>query len=576
MTLIGLLQIVIVLAIVGILMPPLGNYMAKVFQGERVFLSPVIRPLEVGVYKLSGVREDQEQRWTGYLLAVMLFSVAGLLISYAIMRLQAHLPLNPDGQSAVNGWLSFNTAVSFTTNTNWQNYGGESTMSYLSQMLALATHNFMSAAMGIAVAVAVVRAFARQSMQQLGSFWVDVTRCTLYVLLPISIVVTLLLVAQGVPQTLGGSVTAKTLEGAAQTIARGPVASQEVIKELGTNGGGFFNTNSAHPFENPSPLTNVVENVMLLAIPFALAWMFGRMVGSIKQGLALAGAMLAVMIIGIAVGAPAEKIGNPAFTQLDISQASNGVSPGGNMEGKEVRNGPILSALWMVSTTNTSTGAVNSFHDSFTPLGGLVALVNMELGEITPGGVGSGLYGILIFAVVSVFIAGLMVGRTPEYLGKKIQGYEIKMASLAILITPLNVLAWTGLSVLIPKGVGPILNPGPHGLSEILYAFSSFNGNNGSAFAGLGTNTNYYNLVGGLAMFTGRFIFLVPIMALAGSLVAKRKVPESAGTFPTDSVLFSGLLVGVILIVGALTFFPALSLGPIVEHLRMVAGQLSG
>jgi K+-transporting ATPase ATPase A chain len=570
-----IVQIVIYLAIVALITPFLGEYMAKVFSGQRVFLSPVVRPVERGFYLLAGIREDREQRWTGYLLAVLLFSVVGLLLTYAILRLQAHLPFNPDGQAAVPGWLSFNTAVSFTTNTNWQNYGGESTMSYLSQMLGLATHNFMSGAMGIAVAVAFVRAFARQSVQEIGNFWVDVTRSTLYVLLPISIVIALVLVAQGVPQTLGGSVAAKTLEGATQTIARGPVASQEVIKELGTNGGGFFNTNSAHPFENPSPLTNLVELVAILSIPFGLAWMFGRMVGSIKQGIAIGSAMAVVLVLGMVVSVPAEVTGNPAFTTLGVSQATSGSSPGGNMEGKEVRFGPTLSAVWMTATTDTSTGAVNSFHDSFTPLGGLVALVDMQLGEITPGGVGSGLYGMLIFAVLAVFIAGLMVGRTPEYLGKKIQGYEVKMASLAILITPLNVLAWTALSASIAAGTSVILNPGPHGLSEILYAFSSMNGNNGSAFAGLGTNTNYYNFVGGLAMFTGRFIFLVPILALAGSVVGKKKVPESAGTFPTDTPLFSGLLVGVILIVGALTFFPALSLGPIVEHLRMIAGQLS-
>jgi potassium-transporting ATPase potassium-binding subunit len=571
----GIVQIVVYLLIVALIAPFLGEYMAKVFTGERVFLSPVIRPIERGFYFLSGIREDREQRWTGYLIGVMLFSVVGLLITYAILRLQAHLPFNPDGQAAVPGLLSFNTAISFTTNTNWQNYGGESTMSYLSQMLGLATHNFMSAAMGIAVAAAVVRAFARQSAREIGNFWVDVTRATLYILLPLSIVIALVLVAQGVPQTLGGSVTAKTLEGATQTISRGPVATQEVIKELGTNGGGFFNTNSAHPFENPSPLTNLIELVMILSIPFGLAWMFGRMVGSIKQGIAIAAAMAIVLVLGMVVSVPAEVTGNPAFTTLGVSQAPTGTSPGGNLEGKEVRFGPTMSAVFMTATTNTSTGAVNSFHDSYTPLGGLVAMVDMQLGEITPGGVGSGLYGMLIFAVLSVFIAGLMVGRTPEYLGKKIQGYEVKMASLAILITPLNVLAWTALSISLTQGSSAILNPGPHGLSEILYAFSSMNGNNGSAFAGLSTNSNYYNLVGGLAMFVGRFIFLVPILALAGSVVGKKKVPESAGTFPTDTPLFTGLLVGVILIVGALTFFPALSLGPIVEHLRMIAGQLS-
>jgi potassium-transporting ATPase potassium-binding subunit len=575
MTSIGLAQILIYFAIVALIAPFLGGYMAKVFAGERVFLSTIIRPVESGFYKLAGVREDQEQHWLGYLGAVMLFTLAGIIITYLILRLQSHLPLNPDGQTPLNGWLSFNTAISFATNTNWQNYGGEATMSYLSQMLGLATHNFMSAATGIAIAVAVVRGFARQSVSQIGSFWVDATRSVLYVLLPISVVIGLVLVAQGVPQTFAGSVTAKTLEGASQVITRGPVASQEVIKELGTNGGGFFNTNSAHPFENPSPLTNLIESVMILAIPFGLAWMFGRMVGSLKQGLALAGAMAFVVVIGVAIAAPAEKIGNPAFNQLGVSQASNGSAPGGNMEGKEVRFGPILSGLWATVTTDTSTGAVNSFHDSFTPLGGLVTMVNIELGEITPGGVGSGLYGMLVFAVLAVFIAGLMVGRTPEYLGKKIQGYEVKMASLAVLVLPLSILGFTAISVLIPKGTGAILNSGPHGLSEILYAFSSQTGNNGSAFAGLSTNTNYYNVVGALAMFIGRFVFIVPVLALAGSVAEKRRVPASAGTFPTDTVLFSGLLVGTILLVGALTFFPALSLGPIVEHLRMIGGKLS-
>jgi K+-transporting ATPase ATPase A chain len=574
MTLIGLVQILIFFGLVVLIMPFLGNYMAKVFQGERVFLSPVVRPVERGVYWLAGVREEKEQTWLGYLAAVMIFSLAGLLLTYLILRLQGHLPLNPDNQSGVGGYLSFNTAISFTTNTNWQNYGGEATMSYLSQMLALATHNFMSAATGIAIAVAVVRGFVRFSVRQLGNFWVDMTRATLYVLLPISLVVALVLVAQGVPQTLGGSVSAKTLEGAVQTIARGPVASQEVIKELGTNGGGFFNTNSAHPFENPSPLTNLIEMCLILAIPFGLAWMFGRMVGNIKQGIAIAAAMAVIVVVGVFITAPAEKIGNPAFTQIGVGQVSNGSSPGGNMEGKEVRFGPILSGTWATVTTDTSTGAVNSFHDSFTPLGGLVPLVNIELGEITPGGVGSGLYGMLVFAVLAVFIAGLMVGRTPEYLGKKIQGYEVKMAALAILILPLSILGFSALASAIPKGTNSILNPGPHGLSEILYAFSSQTGNNGSAFAGLTTNTNFYNITGGLAMFIGRFIFIVPVLALAGSLAAKKKVPVTAGTFPTDTALFSGLLVGVVIIVGALTFFPALSLGPVAEHLRMIAGQL--
>ncbi len=460
MTAIGLLQILIFLALVALIAPFLGGYMARVFQGARVFLSPVVRPVERGVYWLSGVREDREQRWTGYLVAVMLFSVVGLLLTYLILRTQNHLPLNPDHQSGVGGYLSFNTAISFTTNTNWQNYGGETTMSYLSQMLALATHNFMSAATGIAVAIAVIRAFARHSVRELGNFWVDATRTMLYVLLPVSIILALVYVAQGIPQTFGGSVSAHTLDGAIQTIARGPAASQEAIKIFGTNGGGFFNTNSAHPFENPSPFTNLIEMLSILAIPFGLAWTFGRMVGNVKQGLAVAGAMAALMVVGIFIAAPAEKIGNPAFTRIGVSQASNGSSPGGNMEGKEVRFGPILSGTFATVTTDTSTGAVDSFHDSFTPLGGMVPLVNMKLGEITPGGVGSGMYGMLVFAILAVFIAGLMAGRTPEYLGKKIQGFEVKMAALAILITPLSVLGFAAVSVVIPKGTRRSSMPG--------------------------------------------------------------------------------------------------------------------
>jgi K+-transporting ATPase ATPase A chain len=575
MTAIGLLQIVIFVAIVVGIVPLLGGYMTKVFQGERVFLSPVVRPLEVGFYRVAGVRESREQKWTGYLVAVMLFTLVGIVLTYLLLRLQSHLPLNPDHQTPVGGYLSFNTAISFATNTNWQNYGGESTMSYLSQMLALATHNFMSAATGIAIAVAVIRGFARQSVSELGNFWVDATRTTLYVLLPISFVLALVYVAQGMPQTFSGAATVKTLEGATQVIARGPVASQEAIKILGTNGGGFFNVNSAHPFENPTPLTNLLEMASILAIPFSLTWVFGKMVGNIKQGIAVAAAMAFIVLLGIFIAAPAEKIGNPEFTKAGISQTSNGDSPGGNMEGKEVRFGPILSGVFATVTTDTSTGAVNSFHDSFTPLGGLVPLVNIELGEITPGGVGSGMYGVLVFAVIAVFIAGLMVGRTPEYLGKKIQGYEVKMASLAILILPLSILGFSALAAVIPKGTSSILNAGPHGLSEILYAFSSTTGNNGSAFAGLTTNTTFYNVTLAVAMFVGRFIFIVPVMAMAGSLVTKKKVPVTAGTFPTDTALFSGLLVGVIVIVGALTFFPALSLGPIAEHLRLVHGVLS-
>ena len=575
MTAIGLLQIVIFVGIVVAIVPLLGGYMTKVFQGERVFLSPVVRPVEVGFYRLAGVRESREQRWTGYLLAVMLFTLVGMVATYVLLRLQGHLPLNPDHQSPVGGYLSFNTAISFATNTNWQNYGGETTMSYLSQMLALATHNFLSAATGIAIAVAVIRGFARQSVSELGNFWVDATRTVLYVLLPVSFVLALVYVAQGMPQTFSGAATVKTLEGATQVIARGPVASQEAIKIFGTNGGGFFNVNSAHPFENPTPLTNLIEMASILAIPFSLTWVFGRMVGNLKQGFAVAAAMAFIVLLGIFVAAPAEKIGNPEFTKAGVSQASNGNAPGGNMEGKEVRFGPILSGVFATVTTDTSTGAVNSFHDSFTPLGGLVPLVNMELGEITPGGVGSGLYGVLVFAVIAVFIAGLMVGRTPEYLGKKIQGYEVKMASLAILILPLSILGFSALASVIPKGTSSILNAGPHGLSEILYAFSSTTGNNGSAFAGLTTNTTFYNVSLAVAMFVGRFIFIVPVLAMAGSLATKKRVPVTAGTFPTDTALFAGLLVGVIVIVGALTFFPALSIGPIAEQLRLVHGVLS-
>src|SRR5579875_821708 len=566
------LQIIALLVVIAVITPLLGGYMAKVYTGERVFLSPVIRPIEVGIYRICGVRETREQRWTAYLAAVMLFTLAGMALTYIILRVQSHLPLNPDHQTDVGSYLSFNTTISFATTTNWQNYGGETTMSYLSQMLALATHNFMSAATGMAIAIAVTRGLARHSIDTLGNFWVDMTRSTLYVLLPIAIVVSLVLVAQGVPQTLSGAAIAHTLEGATQTIARGPVATQEVIKELGTNGGGFFNANSAHPFENPTPLTNLIEMALILCIPFSLTWTFGRMVGNTRQGLAIAAAMAILLVVGIGVAASAEGTGNPAFTRLGVDQAISNNAPGGNMVDKEVRFGPIQSALFATVTTGTSTGAVDAAHDSLTPLGGLVPLFNMELGEITPGGVGSGLYGMLIFAIIAVFIAGLMVGRTPEYLGKKIQGFEVKMASLAILILPLSILGFSALAISIPQGVQAILNHGPHGLSEVLYAFSSTTGNNGSAFAGLSANTPFYNVTLALAMFIGRFLFVVPVLALAGSLVRKTQVPVTSGTFPTDTPLFAGLLVGVVIIVGALTFFPALSLSPVLEHLRMIHG----
>lgn len=569
------LQILALALVIAVVTPLLGGYMAKVYNGERVFLSPVIRPIERSIYRLCGVQEAGEQRWTTYLAAVVLFTLAGMALTYVILRIQSHLPLNPDHQSDVGSYLSFNTTISFATNTNWQNYGGETTMSHLSQMLALATHNFMSAATGMAIAIAVTRGFVRRSVDTLGNFWVDMTRSILYVLLPIAIVFSLVLVAQGMPQTLSGAAIAHTLEGTTQTIARGPVATQEVIKELGTNGGGFFNANSAHPFENPTPLTNFIEMALILSIPFSLTWTFGRMVGNTRQGLALAGAMAAIVLVGVAVTASAEGTGNPILTRIGVDQKISNASPGGNMEGKEVRFGPIQSSLFATVTTDTSTGAVDSAHDSLTPLGGLVPMVNMQLGEITPGGVGSGLYGMLIFAIIAVFIAGLMVGRTPEYLGKKIQGFEVKMASLSLLILPLSILGFSALAIVIPQGYNAILNHGPHGLSEVLYAFSSTTGNNGSAFAGLSGNTPFYNVTLGLAMFIGRFLFVVPVLALAGSLARKGQVPVTSGTFPTDTPLFAGLLVGVVVIIGALTFFPALSLGPVLEHLRMAHGVLS-
>jgi len=576
MTWIGLLQIVIYVALVVVCTPLLGNYMAKVFQGEMVFLSPVVRPLERGFYRLAGVDEQQEMSWQRYMAAMLLFSVAGALATYALLRGQARLPLNPDHMPGIPGYLAWQTAISFATNTNWQNYGGEATMSYLSQILALMSHHFMSAASCIALAVAVIRGFMRHSGRTLGSFWADITRTILYILLPICMVITVVFVAQGIPQTLSGAANATTLEGAAQTVTRGPVASWEAVKMIGTNGGGWFNTNSAHPFENPSPLTNLIELVMIVAIPFAMVWTFGRMVGNVKQGIAIASAMTFIIVVGLAVAVPAEKIGNPAFTKLGISQSSTGTSPGGNMEGKEVRFGPILSAVWATVTTSSANGSVNAFHDSFTPLGGLVPMVNIQLGEIAPGAVGSGLYGMLIFAIVAVFVGGLMVGRTPEYLGKKLGIFEVKMAALAVLIPIGTILAFTAVSVVIPKGLSSILNPGPHGFSEILYAFSSQTNNNGSAFAGLTTNTNYYNITGGIAIFLGHFVYAVPILALAGSVVRKPRAGATAGTLPTDTPLFAGLLVGVVVIIAALTYFPALSLGPIVEHLRMAAGTLSG
>jgi potassium-transporting ATPase potassium-binding subunit len=528
----------------------------------------VLRPIEVGLYRLCGVDEKTEQHWMTYTVAVLLFSVAGFGVLYALQRLQAVLPFNPQGLSAVEESSAFNTAISFVTNTNWQGYGGETTMSYLTQMAGLTVQNFVSAATGIVLAIVLIRGFARRSAQTVGNFWVDIVRCTLYLLLPISLVVGLFLVWQGVAQNLNAYVEATTLEGAKQVIAQGPVASQEVIKELGTNGGGFFNANSAHPYENPNTLTNLVELVLIFSISAALTNVFGRMVGDQRQGWAIFAVMGLLFLAGVAVAYWAEAQGNPAFAAL-------GVDPSvGNMEGKEVRFGIANSALFATVTTDASCGAVNSMHDSYMPLGSMVPLVNILLGEIIFGGVGSGLYGMLLFAILAVFIAGLTVGRTPEYLGKKIEAKEVKMAMLAILILPLSILGFTAIAVVVQPGLASLANAGPHGFSEALYAYTSGTGNNGSAFAGLSANTLFYNTTLGIAMFVGRFLMIVPAMAIAGSLAAKKIVPASRGTFPTHGGLFVGLLVGVILIVGGLTYFPAVALGPLAEHFAMNTGTL--
>ena len=566
MTLIGWLQIALYCAVIVALVRPLGGYLTRVLGGERTFLSPALRPVEDVLYRLGGVDATREQHWTTYTVSMLLFHVGGFLILYALMRLQAGLPFNPAGQSAVAPDLAFNTAVSFLTNTNWQNYGGESAMSYLVQMLGLTHQNFLSAATGIVLAVALVRGFARSSLRTIGNFWVDITRCTLYILLPICIVYALFLVWQGIPQTLGPYVDATTLEGAKQTIAVGPVASQIAIKMLGTNGGGFFNANAAHPFENPTALSNFVQMISIFAIGAALTNVFGRMVGNQRQGWAILAVMGFLFFTGVVVCYWAEAAGNPNFAALGLDPA--------NMEGKEVRFGIPLSSLFAVITTDASCGAVNAMHDSFTALGGMVPLINIQLGEVIIGGVGAGMYGMLLFVIISVFVAGLMVGRTPEYVGKKIEAKEVKMAMLAILVLPLMYLGWTAVATVLPSAVASIANPGPHGFSEILYLFTSSTGNNGSAFGGITGNTPFYNTAGAVAMFVGRFFMIIPAMAIAGSLAAKKTLPASAGTFPTHGGLFIGLLVGVILIVGGLTFFPALALGPIVEQLAMRAGQL--
>jgi K+-transporting ATPase ATPase A chain len=561
MTISGWLQIALYFVVLTALVLPLGRFMARVFEGERTFLSPLFRPVESALYRAAGVNQAREQDWVTYTVAMLLFNAAGFLIVYGLQRLQAVLPLNPADQSAVPSDLAFNTAVSFTSNTNWQNYGGESTLSYLTQMVGLTTQNFVSAATGIALAIALVRGFARASAKTVGNFWVDLTRCTFYVLLPLSIAAALVLIWQGVPQNIGPYVDATTLEGAKQIISQGPAASQIAIKQLGTNGGGFWNANSSVPYENPTPITNFLELIYILLISAALTHTFGRMVRDERQGWAIYAAMSIIFLVGVAVCYWAEAAGNTNFAALGLDSA--------NMEGKEVRFGLANSSLWAIATTAASNGSVNSMHDSYTPIGGMMPLVMIQLGEIVYGGVGSGLYGILLYVILAVFIAGLMVGRTPEYLGKKIEAKEVKMAMLAILVLPLFMLGFTAAAAVIPSAVASTNNPGPHGFSEILYAYTSQTGNNGSAFAGLTGNTMWYNVTGGLAMLFGRYFVIIPTMAIAGALVVKKTVPASAGTFPTHGSLFIGLLVGVILIIGGLVFFPALSLGPIVEHLAM-------
>jgi potassium-transporting ATPase potassium-binding subunit len=566
MTLVGWVQILLFCAIVVALVKPLGGYMTRVFNGERTVFSPALVPIEAGLYRLGGVDPKREQHWLTYTVAMLFFHAAGFLILYTLLRVQGALPFNPAGMTAVAPDLSFNTAISFITNTNWQNYGGESTLSYFTQMLGLTHQNFLSAATGIVLAVAMIRGFSRASAKTVGNFWVDITRCTLYILLPICVVYALFLVWQGIPQTLGPYVDATTLEGAKQTIAVGPVASQVAIKMLGTNGGGFFNANAAHPFENPTALSNFVQMISIFAIGAALTNVFGRMVGNQRQGWAILAVMGVLFIAGVTVCYWAEASGTTGLNALGLT--------GGNMEGKEVRFGIPASALFAVITTAASCGAVNAMHDSFTALGGMIPLINIELGEIVIGGVGSGLYGMLLFVILAIFVAGLMVGRTPEYVGKKIEAKEVKMAMLAILVLPLMYLGFTAVAAINPQALSQLNNAGPHGFSEMLYLYTSSTGNNGSAFAGISANTLFFNITGAVAMFIGRFWMIIPAMAIVGSLAEKKSIPPSTGTFPTTGGLFIGLVVGVILIVGGLTFFPALALGPLVEHLAMTAGTL--
>jgi K+-transporting ATPase ATPase A chain len=597
MTANGWFQILLFLALVLLVTKPMGVFMTRVFNREKTFMDPALRPIERLLYRVTGVDEDHEMHWTEYAISMLLFSLVSMIVLYLMERLQGYLPFNPQKLGAVNPpALAFNTAASFTTNTNWQNYSGETTMSYFTQMAGLAYHNFMSAAVGIVLAIAFIRGIARRQMQTIGNFWVDLVRCNLWVLLPFCMAGALVLVSQGVVQNLKPYDTVKLVEPmqvqkvgsdgksvldaqgkpvmdtvTEQTIAQGPVASQEIIKELGTNGGGFFNANSSHPFENPTPLSNLIELVAIFTIGGGLTYTLGRMTGSQRHGWAVWAAMAIMFLAGVTVAYWAEARGNPLLAGTD--QHASALQSGGNMEGKEVRFGIANTALWATVTTDASCGAINGWHDSFTPLGGMVPLVNIMLGEIIFGGVGAGMYGMLVFIVLSVFIAGLMVGRTPEYLGKKIEAYDVKMAMLFVLIFPLLILGFTAISSVRGFGTSSILNPGPHGLSEIIYSFTSQAGNNGSAFAGLTTNTLWYNTAGGITMLAGRFLMIVPTLAIAGSLAGKKYVPPSLGTFPVTTPLFTVLLIGVILIVGALTFFPALSLGPILEHLLMGAGK---
>jgi K+-transporting ATPase ATPase A chain len=573
-----LLQPGLYLLVLLLLVKPLGAFMARVYQGERTFLSPALQPVERFIYRLARINADEEMDWKTYAIAFLLFNFVGILLLYLIQRLQSILPLNPQSLGAVSPDLAFNTAISFVTNTNWQSYGGETTMSYLTQMVGLTVQNFLSAATGMVVLIALVRSFARHSAKAIGNFWVDTTRSVLYILLPLSLVLALALVSQGVVQTFNGSVNTSLLQSThdssgqivnEQVVAVGPAASQIAIKQLGTNGGGFFNVNSAHPFENPTPLSNFLEMLSILLIPAALCYTFGKMIGDTRQGWAILIAMTIIFMALLGIAVWAEQSGNPALSKLGVDQAPGNLQPGGNMEGKELRFGITNSALWATGTTAASNGSVNAMHDSFTPLGGLVPMWLMQLGEVVYGGVGSGLYGMLAFVIIAVFVAGLMIGRTPEYLGKKIEAYEMKMASLMVLIPVVIVLLGTAIAVATSAGRAAVYNPGAHGFSEILYAFSSTGNNNGSAFAGLSANSTFYNTALGLAMLFARYWAAIPALAIAGSLVQKKKVPVSSGTLPTHTSLFIIWLIVVVIIVGALSFLPALALGPLAEYLMI-------